>query len=246
MILCLLFSGCVENSLWGGATGARPDELCIGAVIIVIILIVLLLVGLAKAGTKKNVVIQSPPPQQPIIIKNEGKSESERRCPECGRVIPEDAKMCPYCGKKFKSYFEEKDEPDEKKPKKRFFILPYPEHTDELGWSVGALAVAQGYIQPQFKFYVNFYHTGEKKGVVEYDMKDFQIPYVGNRWFLDHSGRYGTYPDPELRGYADGNPIAMGVRLNSCPKVINTLSIRDNLATTGILMIDNIKIYKVS
>jgi hypothetical protein len=26
---------------------------------------------------------------------------SDRRCPECGRAIPEDAKVCPYCGKKF-------------------------------------------------------------------------------------------------------------------------------------------------
>ena len=26
---------------------------------------------------------------------------SDRRCPECGRVIPEDAKVCPYCGRKF-------------------------------------------------------------------------------------------------------------------------------------------------
>ena len=25
----------------------------------------------------------------------------ERRCPACGRVIPMDARVCPYCGKKF-------------------------------------------------------------------------------------------------------------------------------------------------
>lgn len=49
-----------------------------------------------------------------------------------------------------------------------------------------------------------------------------------------------------IDGYADDQPIAMGVRLNSCPKVINTLSIRDNLATTGVLMIDNIKIHRIS
>ena len=33
-----------------------------------------------------------------------------RRCPECGRIIPDDAKMCPYCGKKFKSYIEKEEE----------------------------------------------------------------------------------------------------------------------------------------
>ena len=27
--------------------------------------------------------------------------ESERRCPNCGRVIPEDARICPYCAKNF-------------------------------------------------------------------------------------------------------------------------------------------------
>lgn len=27
--------------------------------------------------------------------------ESRRRCPKCGRIIPEDAKFCPYCSKKF-------------------------------------------------------------------------------------------------------------------------------------------------
>lgn len=27
--------------------------------------------------------------------------DSERRCPNCGRIIPEDASICPYCSKKF-------------------------------------------------------------------------------------------------------------------------------------------------
>jgi len=29
---------------------------------------------------------------------------SNRRCPSCGRNIPEDAKVCPYCGNKFQQY----------------------------------------------------------------------------------------------------------------------------------------------
>ena len=28
-------------------------------------------------------------------------ASSERRCPNCGRVIPDDARACPYCAKKF-------------------------------------------------------------------------------------------------------------------------------------------------
>ena len=30
-----------------------------------------------------------------------GGKEAERTCPNCGRVIPEDARTCPYCSKKF-------------------------------------------------------------------------------------------------------------------------------------------------
>jgi len=29
---------------------------------------------------------------------------SDRRCPNCGRVIPMDARVCPYCGKKFEEF----------------------------------------------------------------------------------------------------------------------------------------------
>ena len=35
----------------------------------------------------------------PIGGKNE--KSLERRCPNCGRVIPDDARACPYCSKKF-------------------------------------------------------------------------------------------------------------------------------------------------
>ena len=32
---------------------------------------------------------------------DKGIDESKRRCPKCNRIIPEDAKFCPYCSKKF-------------------------------------------------------------------------------------------------------------------------------------------------
>lgn len=41
----------------------------------------------------------------------------------------------------------------------------------------------------------------------------------------------------------DGEPMMTGHRIANCPKVVNTLSIRDNLATTGVLLMDDIKIY---
>jgi predicted amidophosphoribosyltransferase len=30
------------------------------------------------------------------------KKRDDRYCPKCGREIPFDVKVCPYCGKKFK------------------------------------------------------------------------------------------------------------------------------------------------
>jgi len=32
------------------------------------------------------------------------KTSSDRRCPSCGRIIPFDSIVCPYCGKKFESF----------------------------------------------------------------------------------------------------------------------------------------------
>jgi hypothetical protein len=45
-------------------------------------------------------------------------------------------------------------------------------------------------------------------------------------------------------GYVNDKPVAIGVRLVSRPKVVNTLSIRDNLLTEGVLHIDNIRISR--
>ena len=38
----------------------------------------------------------APPPVQQ-------QQYSDRRCPSCGRAIPNDARVCPYCGKNFDS-----------------------------------------------------------------------------------------------------------------------------------------------
>lgn len=48
-----------------------------------------------------------------------------------------------------------------------------------------------------------------------------------------------------VNGYVDGEPVAEKVKLASPPRSINTLSIRDNLATTGVLLVDNIRIMKL-
>ena len=42
---------------------------------------------------------------RPPIGGRKSESFSDRRCPNCGRNIPMDARMCPYCGKKFETYY---------------------------------------------------------------------------------------------------------------------------------------------
>ena len=39
-----------------------------------------------------------------IIKEIKQKSNEDRRCPNCRRVIPFDAKICPYCGKRFEDF----------------------------------------------------------------------------------------------------------------------------------------------
>ena len=54
----------------------------------------------------KQVLIDSkmkykPTPYDVKVQRMGFESSSGRRCPNCGRIIPEDAGTCPYCSKKF-------------------------------------------------------------------------------------------------------------------------------------------------
>ena len=77
---------------------------------IIFIFIVLAILNTSK-NTKKMVEAQSS---------QSSSRSSDRYCPECGRAIPFDAEICPYCGKQFLSLKEEKKKPetDEKKKEK--------------------------------------------------------------------------------------------------------------------------------
>lgn len=70
---------------------------------------ILCIAGIAAPGKKPEVIIQKP-------LQNEV-TRSDRICPNCGRVIPVDSELCPYCGKRFKLYVE-KDEESKKEVKK--------------------------------------------------------------------------------------------------------------------------------
>ena len=68
--------------------------LCLIAILLVIVIIIL--IAMAVAGTKKTIVIEKKNASKPVS------EEPDRRGPTCGRAIPFDAKLCPYCGKNFK------------------------------------------------------------------------------------------------------------------------------------------------
>lgn len=40
---------------------------------------------------------------RPSIGGKKPATDSDRKCPSCGRVIPQDARTCPYCGKNFEA-----------------------------------------------------------------------------------------------------------------------------------------------
>ncbi len=69
------------------------------------------------------------------------------------------------------------------------------------------------------------------------------VPYLFGSW---HKIKYIIdLNDGTLDGYVDDKQVAKRVHLASNPKRLNTISIRDNLATTGILKLDNIRITRV-
>ncbi len=58
-----------------------------------------------KTFSSENVIRESDKNQatgEPSVLQT--KHHSDRRCPNCGRIIPFDSVLCPYCGKKFESF----------------------------------------------------------------------------------------------------------------------------------------------
>jgi hypothetical protein len=65
--------------------------ICAGPLILVGI--ILFLLGFVLPHEGRQVVIPPPPPEAP---------RNKRYCTNCGREIPFDANVCPYCGKDFR------------------------------------------------------------------------------------------------------------------------------------------------
>jgi hypothetical protein len=68
-------------------------------------------------------------------------------------------------------------------------------------------------------------------------------PYLLGSWA--HIKYVIDLPKGLVNGYIDGTHIAKDLRLPQAPKYLNTLAIRDNINTTGELLVGNIKIEKL-
>lgn len=75
-------------------------------------------------------------------------------------------------------------------------------------------------------------------------MQGEAAPYLLGSWA--HIKYVVDLNEGRINGYIDSTHVVRDLPLNPNPQVLNTLSIRDNINTTGDLMLDNIKVYQVS
>ncbi len=70
----------------------RDDNKILWAILFIFVSIIVP----ALVQIELNKYVGKPIPSGPVNAQN-----SNRRCPNCDRMIPEDAQVCPYCGKSF-------------------------------------------------------------------------------------------------------------------------------------------------
>ncbi len=87
-------------------------------------------------------------------------------------------------------------------------------------------------------------HRTNQSGPPTLRLQNSQTPYDFKKWV--HVRYIIDLPRSLVDGWVDEVPVAVGVKLNQAPKVLNTLSIRDNSQTVGILLLDNVRIYRAS
>lgn len=97
LMVTSLLSGCIDSLPSSDEVGACIIIASIGVILFILLVAYLL-------GGKKTVVYtqQASTSSTPVAIKQE--SKSDRRCPDCGRIISDEANSCKYCGKKFKRF----------------------------------------------------------------------------------------------------------------------------------------------
>jgi hypothetical protein len=137
------FSGCIEEGfdLSDPLGLGFPTEFYLIAIVIIAgIVIILTIISDDEDKDSKSVIVQIPNQQQPKVSDKEPKSD--RRCPECVRIMPEDSKFCPYCGKDFKSQSDDVKKKDvakeeQEKEEKDKDTKKTPKYCTECGVKVG-------------------------------------------------------------------------------------------------------------
>ncbi|MCL5270814.1 MAG: SPOR domain-containing protein [bacterium] len=74
-------------------------------------------------------------------------------------------------------------------------------------------------------------------------MQGESAPYLLGSWA--HIKYIVDLGEGTLNGYIDSTHVARDLKLINNPELLNTLSIRDNINTTGELLLDNIKVYAI-
>jgi hypothetical protein len=86
-------------------------------------------------------------------------------------------------------------------------------------------------------------HRMDSKSTPSLRVQGEPVPYEFGTW------RHMTYelnlPAGTVTAYVDGEQVIKDARLPTAPNYVNTLSIRDNLATTGLLYLDNITVTRM-
>jgi hypothetical protein len=75
-------------------------------------------------------------------------------------------------------------------------------------------------------------------------MQGESAPYLLGSWA--HIKYVVDLNQGKVNGYIDSTHVARDLPLSPNPQMLNTLSIRDNINTTGILLLDNIKVYQIA
>jgi len=79
------------NSMLPDAFATGSAVCCLSLIILVVLVIVVIVLILKWIFSSR----------QTVVVQKENPPVNERYCTDCGRSIPMDAKLCPYCGKKF-------------------------------------------------------------------------------------------------------------------------------------------------
>jgi len=91
------YSQLFSSSQWIGTTGVISLA---GSLIQSILFFVALYIPYQRITSGELIALEVNPLSS---FTNSSSDHQQRRCPNCGRIIPFDAHVCPYCGRKFES-----------------------------------------------------------------------------------------------------------------------------------------------